>query len=234
VSALRQDLAFRWRITSDSGAVHGLLQRALANQPADWFRSVSPDHFSCYHGDLGRLLGCFRGDGALVAFGALALDLPVVTDLGSLLGVDAATLCVLDGSAVEREWRGHRLHEGAIVERLRHAVALGCSHAAATVAPLNRYSLRGLLLMGFELRRFDFVYGGLPRFVLYRPVIADLIRPHSQEHAGPDQARTWRHPDLSLALDDLAAHRAALADGLVGYDCRQTPQGDGLVDYRRP
>ena len=234
MTSLAQDLAFSWSHTSDSGAVHALHQRAIATEPAGLVRSDTLDHFTHYHGDLGRLVGCFRADGALVAYGALALELPVVTELGSLLGVDAATLCVLDGSAVDPDWRGRRLQEVAIGERLRHANALGRSRAAATVAPLNIYSLGGLLRMGFEVRGFALLYGRLPRFVVCRSVTADLFRPHSQKHAGLDKVRTWGSPVLSLALDDLSAHQAALADGLVGYACRKSPQQVWHVDYRRP
>ena len=234
MNAAPQLLSFSWRSTSDSVAVHALHQRAAATEPVGTVRADPPEHFARHHGDLGQLVGCFREDGTLVAYGVLALALPIVTTLATILGVDAGALCVLDGSAVEPAWRGQRLHDAAIGERLRRAAALGRSQAAATVAPQNIHSLRGLLRAGFEVRRFVVLYGGLPRFVVYRPIHADPVGPHFQGHLNSmgRAAQPRDALDTSLELGDLAAHQAALGAGLVGYACRQDAAGGWRIDYR--
>jgi hypothetical protein len=213
-----------WRTTEDAAAVHALHQLAIATEAPGLVRADPADHFDRIRGRMGQLVGGFQADGQMVAYGVLALGSPVVLALATLLGVDASMLCVLDGSAVHPDCRGQRLHEAVIDERLRRGAALGRQHAAATVAPQNIHSLRGLLRTGLEMRRFAILYGGQPRFVMQRTLAH-----------GPDTSPApQRDTERSLPITDLLGHQVALASGLVGHDCRQTPQGDWLVDYARP
>lgn len=213
-----------WRPTEDAAAVHALHLLAIATEAPTNVRADPAEHFGRIRGGAGQVIGGFQADGRLVAYGVLALELPVVFELAALLDEDAALLCVLDGSAVHPDHRGQRLHQSSIDERLRRGAGFGCRQAAATVAPRNIYSLSGLMRSGFVIRRFAILYGGQQRFVMQRD-LSQESRPTSGWHRATEQ---------SLPIADIPAHQRALAAGLVGHDYRQDRQGDWLIDYSRP
>ncbi len=205
-----------WCSTQDAQAVHRLHRSAVAKAWSGQVRPETVEHFAAHQGSAGSIVANYNASGQLVAYGVLALVMPIVSRFAALLGADPARVCVLDGCAVDQDWRGHRLHEAAIVERLRLATALGRPAAVATVAPQNLPSLRSLLRAGFEVRRFALLYGGLPRFVLYRPAEPRLAAPPCE---------------LRLSMHDVGRHQQALAAGWVGHACCQSPDGDWCLDY---
>ena len=224
MSGNRPDPGFAWRTTEDFDAIHALHLDSLSTEPPLKVRSDGREHFERHRGEHGWTIACFLGSGRMVAYGLLALQLPSVPMMAAILGIDPSRLCAIDGMGVHPEWRGRRLHQSAIDLRLQHAAALGRAEVAATVAPQNVHSLRGMLRLGFEVRRLAFLYGDQPRFLVHR--LTAFGPPHAL--AQP------RATELSLVVGDVPAHQAALASGLVGHECRQTPQGDWLVDYARP
>lgn len=205
-----------WCSTQDAQAVHRLHRSAVANAVSGQVRPDTVEHFAAHRGHAGCLVASFNASGQMVAYGVLALAMPIVSKFAALLEADPAQVCVLDGSAVHQDWRGLRLHEAAIVERLRRATALGRPAAVATVAPQNLPSLRSLLRAGFEVRRFALLYGGLPRFVLYRPAEPKLAAPPCE---------------LRISMHEIGRHQQALAAGWVGHACHQSPDGDWCLDY---
>lgn len=213
-----------WRTTDDVDAVHALHLASLSTEPPLKVRSDKRAHFEAHQGEGGWTIACFVGTGRMVAYGLLALQLPSVPMMAAILGIDPARLCSIDGMGVHPGWRGRRLHQSAIELRLEHGASLGLTEVAATVAPQNVHSLRGMLQVGFEARRLAYLYGGQARFLVHR-----LTAPAcSTLHPTP------RNIELSVAVTDVAGHEAALATGLVGHDCRQTSQGVWLVDYSGP
>ena len=215
---------FIWRTTNDVDTAHALHLASLSTEPPLKVRSDGRAHFEMHMGEGGWAIACFLASGPMVAYGLLALQLPSVALMAGILGSDASKLCTIDGMAVHPDWRGRRLHEVAIDRRLRHAASLGRTAAAATVAPWNVHSLRGMLRVGFEVRRLAFLYGGQPRFLVHRAIADGLPVPQAPP----------RHTTLSLPVADVPGHQAALADGLVGHGCHQDPQGDWFVDYGPP
>jgi hypothetical protein len=197
---------------------------AIATEVPTNVRVDPAEHFDRIRGGTGQLIGGFQADGQLVAYGVLALTLPVVFELAELLDEDAALLCVLDGCGVHPDCRGQRLHLSSIDERLRRGAGFGRRQAAATVAPQNIHSMSGLMRAGFEIKRFAILYGGQHRFVMQR----DL-----RQASNPISGRP-RRTTLSLPVTDVPGHQAALAEGLVGHGCHQDPPGDWFVDYGPP
>ena len=211
---------FTWRPMrpEEAAQVHRLHLAALAHAPQGMVRPDGIGHFERHAGAHGRVL-CCHADGELVAYGVLGLDSHAVDHLAELLGAGAegrARMCVLDGAASLPEWRGRRLHSAAIEERVALGRELGRTLVAASVAPENIRSLRGLLLDGFSVRGYATLYGGLARLLVQR----DLLRPAAQ----------WR-TRRRVEHGDHAGHRRALADGLQGFHCWQDEHERWFVEY---
>ncbi|WP_377704771.1 hypothetical protein [Pseudoduganella sp. UC29_71] len=219
-SISQADAAFSWRLMQphEAALVHQLHRTALAHVPYGMVRPDGLEHFERHAAEHGRIL-CCHADGELVAYGVLGMDSHAVDHMAELLGASAAErarMCVLDGAASLPEWRGRRLHCAAIEERMALARELGRTLVAATVAPENMRSLRGLLLEGFAVRGYAVVYGGLARLLVQR----DLLQPPAQW--------TCRR---RVAHGDHEGHRRALADGLQGFHCWQDQHESWSVEY---
>lgn len=203
---------------SEAVTVHALHTSVLARTPAGMVRPDDLAHFEQHAQALGRIIGGFVDD-TLVAYGVLGIHSPTAHHLAELLELDPARrarICVLDGAASLPEWRGRSLHCGVIAERGALAMRLGRSLVSATVAPANLRSLRGLLKEGYTIHRYALVYGGMPRLIVMR----DLLAP----------PRQWRAAMLVDAQDH-AGHQQALAAGMVGYACSQDDAGAWLIEY---
>lgn len=214
---------FHWRVMrpDEATTVHALHAAVLARTPSGMVRPDALSHFEQHTEKLGRILGCFA-DGELVAYGVLGIHSETVHHLSDLLQLSAAErarLCVLDGAASLPAWRGHSLHCVAIAERSALGRSLGRSLVAATVAPENLRSLRGLLKEGFTIHDFGYVYGGLARLIVKH----DLLAP----------ATAWRTAS-TVAVSDYSAHQAALARGLVGHACTQDADKNWHIEYGQP
>lgn len=218
-----RDDDFLWRTIApeEAALVHALHLRIIADTPAGMVRPDPLSHFEQHTRALGRILGCFAGQ-ELVAYGVLGVGSATVRHLAELLALnaaDSARLCALDGAASLPAWRGRRLHGAAIAERGELARALGHTLVAATVAPENLRSLRGLLKEGYTIQRYALVYGGLARLVTTR----DLLRP----------VRDWTLV-TRVPLADHPGHQRALADGLTGYGCWRDTELNWHIQYGRP
>lgn len=216
--------AFSWRLMrpGEAAQVHQLHRMALAHVPYGMVRPDDLGHFERHAAEQGRIL-CCHADGELVAYGVLGMDSEAVDHMAELLGAGAAgraRMCVLDGAASLPEWRGRRLHCAAIEERIALGRALGRTLVAATVAPENMRSLRGLLLEGFTVRGYAVVYGGLARLLVQR----DLLLPPPPEWAARRR----------VAHGDHEGHRRALTDGLHGFHCWQDQHERWSVEYGLP
>jgi GNAT superfamily N-acetyltransferase len=216
MQAHRQPTQLTWQLTQDAGRVHALHRQVLARTPDGMVRPDPLSHFEAHAGESGQTLGCYAADGSLAGYGILGLCSLTVDHLADMLGADAAALCVLDGAAALPEWRGHGIHSLSIIRRIALARSLGRTLVAATVAPDNVRSMRGLLDAGLRIRRFATLYGGLPRLVLQGELTCGL----------PPPCLT-----LSVPVRDLAAHRNALDAGLTGYGCRREAGDAWVVDY---
>jgi hypothetical protein len=207
-----------WRLGDDAAGAYAIHRIALEHAPAGMVRPDSLASIARHSGSDGAMLGCYLDNGTLIAYGLLALRAPVVDELADKLGVGASRLCVLDGAAALPQYRGFGLHHAAIERRLAHALACGSALAAATVAPANLRALRSLLRAGLRIRGFAPMYGTLPRLIMQR----DLQQPE------PAPAPVCRVP-----AGDIAAHSAALAEGLTGYACERHADGPWRVLYGR-
>jgi hypothetical protein len=214
------DTGFSWRVTrhDEAAIVHALHTSVFARTPAGMVRPDNLEHFERHTEELGRILGCYA-DGELVAYGVLGMHSHTAEHLSELLELspaDRARVCVLDGAASLPEWRGRSLHCAAIAERSALGLSLGHSLVAATVAPSNMRSLRGLLKEGFTIHQYALVYGGLPRLI----VMHDLLRPAPQ----------WQVV-TRVSVNDHLGHQQALAAGLTGYDCWQADDMNWYIQY---
>jgi hypothetical protein len=221
MNCCEDDVVFTWRTMrpDEAQAIHALHCHVAALTPAGMVRPDRLDHFERHVAECGRILGCFA-DGELVAYGVLGLDSPTVDHMAELLDLDAADrarMCVLDGAASLPEWRGRRLHCAGIEERMALGRELGRTLVAATVAPENMRSLRGLLKEGFVVRRYAIVYGGLARLVVQRDLLLPLPQPAATK--------------VQVAAGDHVGHQRALAEGLQGRHCWQDDAQQWFVDY---
>lgn len=222
MTACDDDLLFTWRTVrpDEAAQVHALHAAVLAKTPSGMVRPDELAHFERHVEAQGRILGCYA-DGELVAYGVLGMDSHAVDHMAELLDAGAAQrarLCVLDGAASLPQWRGRSLHCVAIAERMALGLRLGRTLVAATVAPENMRSLRGLLKEGFTIRRYALVYGGLPRLIVQNDLAQRPPAWRKQHHVG---------------AGDHAGHQSALAEGLTGYACWQDEERRWHVDYGR-
>jgi len=208
-----------WRVCDDATGAYAIHRIAFEHAPPGMVRSDPASHFDRHTGADGVMLGCYLDDHKLIAYGLLALRSPIVGELAAKLEVEAQRLCVLDGAAALPQYRGFGMHHAAIEQRLAYALASGTGLAAATVSPANLRALRSLLRAGLRIRRFSFMYGELPRLIMQR----DLQRPVPRV----DHVR-------DVPAGDVAAHQAALGDGLTGYACHRHDNGAWVVSYGHP
>lgn len=158
----------------------------------------------------------------MVAYAILGTTSKNSDHLAELMGVSHAErtkFAILDGVATRPEWRGFRLHQASITERICHAKRIQRTLIGATVSPKNYASLRGLLSSGFIIGGYALVYGGLERLLLKRDLNVETV--------------IWR-PGHSVDASDVNAHCAALANGFFGYACNEASDGNWHVDYGTP
>lgn len=207
---------FYWHVSGDAGAAWAIHTAAITPAPAGLVRPDPLSHFESHTGRDGVILACMHGAGQMVGYGVLGIGSPMAAHLADLLGADAARFAILDGAAALPEWRGHGLHQAAIVERIAYAAQRGRTLIGATVSPRNLRSLRSMFRAGFTVHAAALMYGGLERLLLSRDTLA----------VAPQAA-----PVLRVDAGDFGAHQAALAAGLVGLDLLQEPGGAWRAGY---
>lgn len=208
--------SLHWRQVQPEEAlyVYRLHLKATADAPPGLVRPDTLAYFQQHLAHFGYIIAAFNEDAEMLAYGVLSLGSPLVAQIAKHLALDAAQaaqLVFLDGAATHPDWRGQSLHQRLIEERIQLAKRLGCELVASTVAPTNRASLRNLLAAGLGIRRFGWLYGGLPRFIVLREP-CDSVKPQAVRR---------------VMLEDLEGHQAALAVGLLGFACQPLPEQRG-------
>ena len=209
-AAIPPDLTCRRLEVRDLPAVIALHHRMRATLPRDLIAFETDAFFADHIEALGRIFGCFSGQG-LVAYAVLGLPGPQDANFGVDHGLSPEELRLvahLDGAAVIEPWQGLGLQRALSVLRMREARRQGRLIMLSTAAPLNLPSLTNLLLCGFQVRGLVEKFGGA-RFLMRR----DLLP--RQDIAARDDFPG----DLAgqrVPLNDLARHRAMLAEGRRG------------------
>lgn len=211
-------LNFTWRRTDDALTVYNMHKLVTAHLLHGMVRPDALDHFERHVSQSGQILGCFLDDGTMVAYGVIGLKSHIVDHMALLLDADVNELAVLDGASSLDPYRGYNLHLSVIDQRIAHAGKIGRRVIGATVYPENIRSLRGMFHAGLHVYNYAYMYNGLPRLIFKR----ELDQP----------APAWRH-EADLRCADHDAHKAAVADGLRGYACRQGADGGWLISYGR-
>ncbi len=215
---------FHWHVADlgDARDAHKIHCEALQGSAQGLVRADGLAHFERHTGADGVMVCCRSTSLEMVAYAILGTHSHNAEHLAGLMDISSAErakFAILDGVATRPAWRGFHLHQASIMERISHARTIQRTLLAATVSPNNWFSLRGLLEAGFTVSGFAVVYGGLDRLLLMRNLEIDDV--------------VWT-PAYSLASDDIAAHEAALASGLLGYACNETGSGQWQVQYGRP
>lgn len=206
-------------------ALHRRLHDAAAEPGL--FVEETPDFFLRHLGDDGQVLGVLDADGGLVGYGVLGL--PRAADpLNFGADIDLAPelrgrVAHLDGSGVDPAWRGLGLHRRLLAERIALALRRGRRIMLSTVAPRNHWSLANLVAQGLQVVALISKYDS-QRFVLR----ADLT-----DTGEPAQTGDASEGPL-IPLDELAAHREALAAGWRGTELVATGRDGPAIAYRRP
>lgn len=193
-------------------AILALHRAAAATMPPGLMADDGEAFFADHIHRLGRTYGMFE-EGRLVAYGVLGLPLADSPNFGvdhALNGETLSLVAHIDGCVVADSARGRGLQRALIRYRMAEAERQGRSIFLSTAAPGNRASLANLLACGLTIRGLADKFGGV-RFLLRRDVDVPLnIRPGVEE---------W------LGMEDLAAHRAVLDRGLIGWRLN----GDGTA-----
>jgi hypothetical protein len=215
---------FYWHVAdmSDAREAHRIHCEALQGSAQGLVRADGLAHFERHTGADGVMVCCRSPSQEMVAYAILGTHSHNADHLAGLMGISSAQrtrFAILDGVATRPAWRGFHLHQASIMERISHARTIQRTLLAATVSPNNWFSLRGLLDAGFTVSGFAVVYGGLDRLLLMRNLEVHAV--------------AWR-PAYSVTSDDIAAHQAALAGGLLGYACSEMGSKQWQVQYGMP
>lgn len=185
----------------DLNRVESLHRACAAGLPPRVVKPETHAFLAAMLGSRGEGLGIEEEDHQLIAYGFLQHDLLPQDDLRPALGLSAATpIAKLAGAAVAPSHRGHSLQRSLI--RARASLASPQHLLFATASPFNAPSWANLLSAGFPIRRLEYRYGGVPRFI------------HARVPAGmpPLQQDGWQ----DVAGDDLPAHERLLANEYIG------------------
>jgi GNAT superfamily N-acetyltransferase len=210
---------FRLVLPDEALSVHALHLEVGKSLLPGQARVDTLAHFMAHTEEHGAIIASFTEKAEMIAYGVIGLHshfTDILTDLLAIQSLDQERFCILDGAAVKLDWRGHQLHRRLIQARLQHCRQWGRSLIGVTVSPNNIVSLRSLLAEQFQIRQFRFLYGGIARFVLLR----DLSAPSSH----------WIE-DRRIHLRDVTAHQSALENGLIGFDCTLSQDGQWQIHY---
>lgn len=198
----------------DFPTVRALHHQSLAGQPPGLVNPETDAFLADHLGTLGLTLGLFSADGELVAYAILGLP-PAEADynFGRVVGIrDLGRVAHLDGVAVAPAWRGRGLHRVLVERRLRLAAQAGRRVMVATVAPLNRPSLRTALGAGLRVRAVQPMFASRAlRFLVVRDLEGEPMLETTQTLRLPLGATEPLHERLAqgwrgYALDEPADH----------------------------
>jgi hypothetical protein len=155
--------------------------------------------------DRGATFGVFRGD-ELIAYSVVAFpgaDEPCPSD--DLPGIDFSRnqVAIYDGSGVLPDYRKNQLHATLNLFRKEFTRRQGRHHLYGTVSIYNDLSLGNHLSAGLLVRNITLKYGGMVRMIIHQDMRTVPVHIPGQESL--------------VRMADVAAHTAALAQGLVGY-----------------
>jgi hypothetical protein len=223
-AALSLPIKFDWHVAdiNDAKEAYVIHLDALQGVANGLVRADNIEHFERHASTDGVMVCCKSALKKMVAYAILGTTSKNADNLAELMGVSHAErskFAILDGVATRPEWRGFHLHQASITERVWHAKRIQRMLIGATVSPRNYASLRGLLSSGFTIIGYALIYGGLERLLLMRDLSVETV--------------IWR-PGQSVVASDVNAHCAALANGLFGYACNESRDGNWCVDYGIP
>jgi GNAT superfamily N-acetyltransferase len=215
------DISFRLLTSTDVEAALTVHEMAAGRLTNDMVRRESRDDL-CQQINDGFVIGAVaKEDGALVAYGALAVLAESTGELAELLELDdrdRSRFCVLDGVAVLPEWQRRGVHELLIRERLCYARDLARDLVGVTVSPRNTRSLQNLLASNFRIARGGMLYGGFERLVLLRD-----MRWMQNQFVG---VQTAIADNFKQSLD-------AIRKGLFGFSLTWNDHGEAVIQYGR-
>ncbi len=214
------DVSFRLLTSTDVEAALTVHEMAAGRLTNDMVRRESRDDLSQQIND-GFVIGAVAKDGALVAYGALAVLAESTGELAKLLeldDLDRPRFCVLDGVAVLPEWQRRGVHALLIRERLCYALDLARDLVGVTVSPRNTRSLQNLLASNFRIARGGMFYGGFERLVLLRD-----MKWMQNQFVG---VQTAIADNFKQSLD-------AIRKGLFGFSLTWNDHGEAVIQYGR-
>ncbi len=179
----------------------------------DLFKPAPPGFFQSVIAGRGVVLGR-RLEGRLIAFGTLLTGLDAEDHARQRLGLGEETpLAMMQGVAVDPDFRGHRLHRRLLQRRLSLLRPPETWHVYATAAPGNIASWKNMLAEGYQVADISVMYRRLVRYTLYRP-------PHPILVSADEPGLAW------LAPEDREAQQPLLQSGARGVAMRSN---DGCV-----
>ncbi|MDR1019168.1 MAG: hypothetical protein LBL73_00285 [Synergistaceae bacterium] len=176
------------------------------------FVPSSPEEIEMLLGSKGISIGVWH-EGRLVSMRAVQTDGDWVNDSLVKMGLPPdleMKTAVTDHCVVDKEYRGNNIQflSGYEIESI---VAEKFSTIATTVAPMNIFSFKNILLCNFHIVGLDLQYGGYLRYTM-------LKRFRAAESI-------WTNAHRVIPIRDVKKQQQAMAEGLVGYKLKRMPTG---------
>jgi hypothetical protein len=176
------------------------------------FIPSSPEEIGMLLGDKGVSVGVWHED-RLISMRSVQTDGDWVNDSLVKMGLPpdpGMNTAVTDHCVVDKEYRGNNIQFLSSYE-IESIVAERFSVIATTVAPMNIFSFKNILLCNFHIVGLDLQYGGYLRYTMLKRF--------------RDKESIWTNAHLAIPIRDVKKQQRALREGMVGYKLKRMPTG---------
>ena len=176
------------------------------------FVATTDEELEMLLGDKGISVGVWH-EGRLISMRAVQTDAGWVNESLVKMGLPPdpeMKTAVTDHCIVDKEYRGNNIQFLTNYE-VESLVAERFSTIATTVAPMNIFSFKNILLCNFHIVGLDLQYGGYLRYTM-------LKRFRAEESI-------WTNAHLAIPIRDIKKQQQAMKEGMVGFKLKRMPTG---------
>jgi hypothetical protein len=197
---------------SDFDEAERLHRRVSLGLGPEIFVPTTTEELEMLLGDKGISVGVWH-EGRLISMRAVQTDADWVNESLAKMGLPPdpeMKTAVTDHCIVDKEYRGNNIQFLTNYE-IESMVAERFSNLATTVAPMNIFSFKNILLCNFHIVGLDLQYGGYLRYTM-------LKRFHALESI-------WTNAHRIIPIRDIKKQQQAMNEGMVGYKLKRMPTG---------
>ncbi|MDR1515740.1 MAG: hypothetical protein LBS45_08595 [Synergistaceae bacterium] len=176
------------------------------------FIPSSPEEIEMLLSDKGVSVGVWHED-RLISMRSVQTDGDWVNDSLVKMGLPpdpGMNTAVTDHCVVDKEYRGNNIQFLSSYE-IESIIAERFGVIATTVAPMNIFSFKNILLCNFHIVGLDLQYGGYLRYTMLKRLRA--------------KESIWTNAHRAIPIRDVKKQQQVLLEGMVGYKLKRMPTG---------